>query len=228
MLYKQIQKITKIKIIIGMAVVLWLLITPSFAYAAATCPDGSAAAPGTACSDGTYPVGDPTLPIRCPGGPAGPEPAAYKTNCPTRPGRSACTYTEATMKCISSSGTDVSHGDAYAANGGPVVSSDTDPASNVSISEPNAKTNDCTGAAINRDNCGIVKYLAFFINILSAVVGIVVTGVIIWGGIEYSTSGGDPAKVQAAKKKIYNGVFSLIAFIFTYAFLQYIIPGGVL
>jgi len=101
-------------------------------------------------------------------------------------------------------------------------------ASDTSITEPDAKPKDCTGADLNRDNYGIIRYLAVFINVLSAVVGIVVTGVIIWGGIEYSMSSGDPSKVQAAKKKIYNGIISMIAFIFTFAFLQYIVPGGLL
>jgi len=87
---------------------------------------------------------------------------------------------------------------------------------------------DCKDNALNRDNCGIIRYLALFINILSAIVGIVVTGVIVWGGIQYSTSGGDSGKTQAAKQKIYNGVIAMVAFIFTYAFLQYIVPGGLL
>lgn len=102
------------------------------------------------------------------------------------------------------------------------------PATDTGITPPDAKLNDCNEANLNRDNCGIVKYLVLFINVLSAMVGVVVAAVIIWGGIEYSTSGGDPSKVQSAKKRIYNGIFALVAFIFTYAFLQYIVPGGIL
>lgn len=102
-------------------------------------------------------------------------------------------------------------------------------AAETNVSEPTASDEtDCTDGTLNRDNCGIVRYLVIFINILSAMVGIVVTAVIIIGGIQYSTSGGDPSKVSAAKKRIYNGVISLLAFIFSYAFLQWIVPGGVL
>lgn len=97
-----------------------------------------------------------------------------------------------------------------------------------SYAEPSSSANDCKDSSLDRSNCGIVRYLVFFINILSAVVGIVVTGTIIMGGIQYSTSGGDPSKIQAAKKRVFNGIFALIAFIFSYAFLQYIVPGGVL
>ena len=115
-----------------------------------------------------------------------------------------------------------------------VVSADTptDPSPSGSLydsyAEPSSSANDCRDSSLDRSNCGIVRYLVFFINILSAVVGIVVTGTIIMGGIQYSTSGGDPSKIQAAKKRVFNGIFALIAFIFSYAFLQYIVPGGVL
>lgn len=100
--------------------------------------------------------------------------------------------------------------------------------SNTDMPPPEAQLNDCNGSTLDRDNCGIVKYLVLFINVLSTMVGVVVAAVIVIGGIQYSTSGGDPSKVQAAKKRIYNGIFALVAFIFTYAFLQYIVPGGVL
>lgn len=85
---------------------------------------------------------------------------------------------------------------------------------------------DCTGDDLNESNCGIVYYINVFINILSAIVGIVVTGVIIWGGIIYSTSKGDPGKISEGKKKIMNGITSLALFVFSYAFLQWVVPGG--
>jgi hypothetical protein len=46
------------------------------------------------------------------------------------------------------------------------------------------------------------------------------------GGIQYTTSTGDSSKVSAAKKRIYNAVIAFFAFLFTYAILQYLIPGG--
>ena len=100
--------------------------------------------------------------------------------------------------------------------------------SDTSIEQPDARPRDCNGANLDRDNCGIVKYLVLFINALSAIVGVVVTAVIIWGGIEYSSSAGDPSKIQAGKQRVYSGIISLVVFIFTYAFLQYIVPGGLL
>ena len=85
---------------------------------------------------------------------------------------------------------------------------------------------ECTADNLNESNCGIIYYLNIFINILSAMVGIVVTAVIIWGGIMYSTSKGDPGKISEGKKKIMNGITSLALFIFAYAFLQWVVPGG--
>lgn len=64
------------------------------------------------------------------------------------------------------------------------------------------------------------------INFLSAGVGVVVTIVLIVAGIQYSSAGGDPSKVKAAKTRITNAVIALIAYFFLFAFLQWIIPGG--
>lgn len=88
--------------------------------------------------------------------------------------------------------------------------------------------NDCNESAnLNASNCGIIKYLETFINALSALVGVVVVGSLIYGGIQYSSAGSDPQKVSAAKKRILNSIFAFVAFLFTYALLQYLVPGGV-
>lgn len=94
--------------------------------------------------------------------------------------------------------------------------------------------NDCNGpavqaglAATDENHCGILNYLLQFINFLSALVGVVVVGSIIWGGIQYSSAGGDPQKVSAAKGRIFNSIIALFAYMFIFAFLQYIVPGGI-
>lgn len=89
--------------------------------------------------------------------------------------------------------------------------------------------NDCQETnSLNENNCGIVKYLVLIINLLSGVVGIVVAASIIVGGIQYSAAGGDPQKVSAAKNRIRNAIIALVFFIFGYALLNYLVPGGVL
>jgi hypothetical protein len=64
------------------------------------------------------------------------------------------------------------------------------------------------------------------LNFLSIGVGVVVVIMIIIGGIQYSASGGNPNTVQEAKKKIYNAIIALLAYIFLYAILQWLVPGG--
>lgn len=87
-------------------------------------------------------------------------------------------------------------------------------------------TGDCTDQDLTK-NCGIVGYLLLTINILSGIVGVVVIAMMIAGGIQYSSAGGDPGKVVAAKKRIGNALLALVAYIFLYAFLQWIVPGGI-
>jgi len=84
----------------------------------------------------------------------------------------------------------------------------------------------CDKNATGVNNC-IVIDLNYLINILAAGVGLVVVGTIIVGGIQYSTAGDKPEDVTKAKQRIMNGLIALVAFIFMWAFLQWLIPGGV-
>ncbi len=89
-------------------------------------------------------------------------------------------------------------------------------------------TEDCRRDDLNAGNCTIIGYIDFAINTLSVLVGIVVTIMIIIGGIQYSASREDPNAVAKAKKHISQAVMALVAYGLTFAFLQYIIPGGLL
>lgn len=185
MLYKQIQKITKIKSVIKtVAAISAVSLVLAVTLASGITPQKALAdEAGCTASGGQWLPNDRSGALTC-------------SNCP------ANTISDGQI-CVS-------------------------PTTDNSISEPTAKVNDCSDSSgvLDRDNCGIVRYIVLFINVLSIIVGVVVTAVIIWGGIEYSTAGGDPSKIQSAKKRVYNGITSLVAFIFTYAFLQYIVPGG--
>jgi len=77
------------------------------------------------------------------------------------------------------------------------------------------------------DQSPIVHDLQTIVDFMSALIGIVVIGVIIIGGIQYSMAGGSPDATGKAKQRIINGVLALIVFIFTFAFLQWLIPGGI-
>jgi hypothetical protein len=64
------------------------------------------------------------------------------------------------------------------------------------------------------------------IRLLTDGVGIVVIASVIVGGIQYSTSRGDPQATQAAIGRIRASIMALFIFIFAYAILNYVIPAG--
>lgn len=75
-------------------------------------------------------------------------------------------------------------------------------------------------------NSGIWGILLLVINILTAGIGIVAVGGIIYGSVLYASAGGSPEQVKKAKTIIINIVIGLLAFALMYSFLNFIIPGG--
>lgn len=73
----------------------------------------------------------------------------------------------------------------------------------------------------------IVQDIQTVLDFLSVGVGIVVVGVIIWGGIQYAMAGDSPEAIGKAKSRIVNGLIALLAFIFLFAFVQWLVPGGI-
>lgn len=76
-------------------------------------------------------------------------------------------------------------------------------------------------------NNPIVEDIQLVLNFLSAGVGIVVVGVIILGGIQYAMAGDSAEAIGKAKQRIINGLIALLAFIFLFAFVQWLVPGGI-
>ena len=64
------------------------------------------------------------------------------------------------------------------------------------------------------------------VDFLSAAVALVITGSIIFAGIRYSTAGDQPDAVVAARNRIIDSSIALIAFLLIFAFVQWLIPGG--
>ena len=85
---------------------------------------------------------------------------------------------------------------------------------------------ECQGDACVTNN-PLVKMVTQLINFTSVLVGIIVVAVIILGGIEYASAGGNPNKVASAKHRITNAILAFVMYIFLFAFLQWLIPGGV-
>jgi Type IV secretion system pilin len=78
------------------------------------------------------------------------------------------------------------------------------------------------------NDCGLLaRYGAPIITFLAAIAGLVAVIAIVLGGIQYASSSDEPQKVAAAKKRIYNAILGLLGFLFLWAFLQWLVPGGV-
>jgi len=78
-----------------------------------------------------------------------------------------------------------------------------------------------------KSKCDFVgKYVNPAINLLTALFGIIAVMSLVLGGIQYTTSEGDPQKVAQAKKRIVNTVLAVLAYFALYGFLQFLIPGG--
>ncbi len=77
-------------------------------------------------------------------------------------------------------------------------------------------------------SCIVTEYINPLIKFLSAVVGIAVVISVVIGGIQYSSARDNPQAVGAAKKRITNAIFALVVYMFLFALLNFIIPGGLL
>lgn len=89
-----------------------------------------------------------------------------------------------------------------------------------------AKISNLQFAAIDPNN-PIVKDINTVVTFLSGAVAIVVVAMLMVGGIQYMTAGDNPQATAAAKGRIMNALIALLAFAFLFAFVQWLIPGGV-
>ena len=64
------------------------------------------------------------------------------------------------------------------------------------------------------------------IRFLSAGVGIVIVGSTVFAGIMYTTSRDNPESSKKAQQRLVSNVIALVLFIFSYAILNFLIPGG--
>lgn len=101
---------------------------------------------------------------------------------------------------------------------------------------PTSGSNDCGGvdtAIIKCDSTGtglesnaVWKLLIIAINILSAGVGILAVGGIIYASILYTTAEDKQDQINKAKDIIQNVVIGLVAYALMWAGLNFLIPGG--
>jgi hypothetical protein len=85
----------------------------------------------------------------------------------------------------------------------------------------------CLGDESSEDSLSPIMDIAYaIIRFLSIGVGIAVVASIIYAGIQYSASQGSPEETQAAKNRIQNAIIALIFYMFIYAIVQFLVPGG--
>jgi hypothetical protein len=86
--------------------------------------------------------------------------------------------------------------------------------------DPNASPTTSGSKAIDR----VVNTL---VGTVTAITGIVIVLSIIIGAIQYMTASDNSGQIAAAKKRIGMSILALFMFLFTFAILQWIVPGGV-
>lgn len=87
----------------------------------------------------------------------------------------------------------------------------------------------CEGASgdLTAENCDIVGLLNTIFNFVSGGIALAVIGNIIYAGIQYSMAQGDPSAVTKSKNRIRGALLAFLIYLVLYAFLQWLIPGGV-
>jgi len=78
------------------------------------------------------------------------------------------------------------------------------------------------------DDCLILKYVVIGINFLSALAGMVIIASIMFAGFQYMTAQDNAGQIEQARKRIIMALTALVLFIFMYALLNFLVPGGVL
>src|SRR5206468_3901288 len=74
----------------------------------------------------------------------------------------------------------------------------------------------------------ILDLLFAVIRFLSVGAGLVIIASLVYAGIQYSASAGDPNAHATAVKRIRANVVALLIFVFAYAIVNYLVPGELL
>ncbi|MCU0667244.1 MAG: hypothetical protein MUF85_01350 [Patescibacteria group bacterium] len=73
----------------------------------------------------------------------------------------------------------------------------------------------------------IILWIQFFMNWLTVLIVAGSTVMVAYAGVRYILARDDAGGVKAAKEQIGNVVIGLLTYFFLYAFLQWLVPGGV-
>ena len=87
--------------------------------------------------------------------------------------------------------------------------------------------NDYLGTAEENNNAagtnGLMGVVNTIINVALGVIGVIAVVMIILGGVQYTTSSGDAAKVKKAKDTIMYGVIGLVVALLAFAIVNFVL-----
>lgn len=133
-----------------------------------------------------------------------------------------------TIEC--NDGTVMNVGASLAANGDPCGShggTENNPSGAGNQNQSRNRTSGYSGDVDSGAGDELNDWINNSINVLSAAVGLVIVGSIIFAGIQYQTARDNAQQVTAAKNRIAMAILSLMLYFFAYAILQWLIPGGI-
>ncbi len=108
-------------------------------------------------------------------------------------------------------------------NGGQNQNNQSDPACGKGDSQVKTKIDlGCNGAHKNP----IIDLAFALIRFLSFGVGVIVVASIVYAGVMYTMAEGNPEKSAQAKSRIQNSLVALMLYLFIFAIVQYLVPGG--
>ena len=81
-----------------------------------------------------------------------------------------------------------------------------------------------TGNDASGDN-GLMGIVNTIINVALGVIGLIAVVMIILGGVQYTTSSGDAAKVKKAKDTIMYGIIGLVVALLAFAIVNFVLKG---
>lgn len=81
----------------------------------------------------------------------------------------------------------------------------------------------CSNLDSNSNSNDLMTTVNTIINVIIGVIGFVAVVVIILGGVQYTTSAGNPDKVKKAKDTILYGIIGLVVALLAYAIVNFVL-----
>ncbi len=81
--------------------------------------------------------------------------------------------------------------------------------------------NSANGSAVF-GSATLSEIISGVISVILAFLGVITVLIILWGGFIWMTAGGEPDKVEKAKKMIYSGIIGLIIIFAAYAIANFV------